>query len=305
MCPVLCSGNGKYTNGQCFCDNGWYGSECSTEIGQCEVPDCSGNGDCISGKWYDWFELSSSSLKFFISIHYSICKSGFTGLACEQATCSNPNCTGNGICIGNRCTCFSSFTGEDCEIKISTSDKICSNNGYFDYMLRMCVCKNGWNGLTCATDNQNCMDQSCRTCKQGWSGLNCQVVGVQECDSRCSMHGVCANGTCKCSYGYQGRNCQTRNFCFWLFCCNESFSFYIHFFFNISTFQIEQLVVRKTAVQMELAKNSATSTSAYVDTAGSGRHAIWQQSSYAMMTSTTTRVFDKQHNYLVTIFNLK
>ncbi len=28
-----------------------------------------------------------------------------------------------------------------------------------------------------------------------------------QCDIRCSEHGICVNGTCNCSPGYQGRNC--------------------------------------------------------------------------------------------------
>lgn len=50
VCPVLCSGRGDYINGQCQCNPGWKGRECSLKHDECEVPDCSGHGKCSGGK---------------------------------------------------------------------------------------------------------------------------------------------------------------------------------------------------------------------------------------------------------------
>ncbi len=53
----------------------------------------------------------------------------------------------------------------------------------------------------------NCLDQRCSTCRNGWSGVDCLEKAPLKCDPRCQLHGICVNGTCSCSPGYQGRNC--------------------------------------------------------------------------------------------------
>lgn len=50
VCPVLCSQHGEYINGECQCNPGWKGKECSLRHDECEVPDCNGHGHCVSGK---------------------------------------------------------------------------------------------------------------------------------------------------------------------------------------------------------------------------------------------------------------
>ena len=76
MCPVLCSGQGDYSGGECVCRPGWKGKECNVRwvsrghavsrvtrsrvtchvsrvtcrYEECEVPDCSGHGHCEDGK---------------------------------------------------------------------------------------------------------------------------------------------------------------------------------------------------------------------------------------------------------------
>lgn len=48
--PVLCSQRGDYINGECQCNPGWKGKECSLRHDECEVPDCNGHGHCDNGK---------------------------------------------------------------------------------------------------------------------------------------------------------------------------------------------------------------------------------------------------------------
>lgn len=50
VCPVLCSQRGEYINGECQCNPGWKGKECSLRHDECEVADCNGHGHCVSGK---------------------------------------------------------------------------------------------------------------------------------------------------------------------------------------------------------------------------------------------------------------
>lgn len=47
---MLCSQRGEYINGECHCNPGWKGKECSLRHDECEVADCNGHGHCVSGK---------------------------------------------------------------------------------------------------------------------------------------------------------------------------------------------------------------------------------------------------------------
>ena len=49
VCPVLCSGKGQYSNGECICSAGWKGKECQLRQDECEVKDCNGHGECVDG----------------------------------------------------------------------------------------------------------------------------------------------------------------------------------------------------------------------------------------------------------------
>jgi teneurin len=83
----------------------------------------------------------------------------------------------------------------------------CSNNGEFDYSMRICKCNKGWTDSDCSR-NENCIDKSCKNCKSGWNGLNCEIKSIETCSSKCLLNGICVNNTCICSPGFQGRNCE-------------------------------------------------------------------------------------------------
>ena len=65
ICPLLCSSNGDYEDGQCKCYPGWKGVECHLRHDECEVADCSGHGKCVNGD--------------------CVCSRGFAGNACEKS----------------------------------------------------------------------------------------------------------------------------------------------------------------------------------------------------------------------------
>lgn len=71
---MLCSQRGEYINGECQCNPGWKGKECSLRHDECEVPDCNGHGHCVNGK--------------------CTCVLGYKGKFCEQGKIN--------ICIINR-----------------------------------------------------------------------------------------------------------------------------------------------------------------------------------------------------------
>ena len=190
-CPILCNGHGNYKNGKCVCSFDWHGIECDIPIDQCENPECSGNGVCENGK--------------------CLCFIGYEGKSCEIESCISQNCSNNGICLRGKCVCFNNYTGVDCgTVLAETTNSLCSNHGDFDYSTKRCFCNQGWLGMDCA-QNENCIDTNCNHCKKGWTGVNCLHKAPMGCDSRCERHGICVNGTCKCSTGFQGRNCDINN----------------------------------------------------------------------------------------------
>ena len=65
-CPLLCGGHGDYVNGECDCQPGWKGKECSLRHDECEISDCSGHGHCQEGR--------------------CVCMKGFTGEFCQKGT---------------------------------------------------------------------------------------------------------------------------------------------------------------------------------------------------------------------------
>lgn len=185
-CPVLCSAHGYYENGKCSCFFDWHGSECQVPRDQCEMPDCNGNGVCgEKGRCR--------------------CFKGFEGKFCEKQSCNSPN----GVFLeeAGKCVCFANYTGFDCgSVLVQSIDSICSNHGNFSFESRQCKCEHGWQGPQCF-QSENCIDKTCVTCINGWSGPNCLTQVPLKCDTRCNQHGLCLNGTCQCSPGYQGRNC--------------------------------------------------------------------------------------------------
>jgi hypothetical protein len=187
-CPIICNAHGKLEKGKCVCDSQWQGIDCATPIGECEVPDCNGNGECIRGA--------------------CVCTKGFGGKNCEQIACPR-DCSNNGVCImpNAECKCFANYTGVDCSKSLPSISDICSNHGDFDYERKSCTCNRGWSGADCSR-NDHCLDKLCSICKNGWSGMNCMQAVPYSCDPRCNQHGLCVNGTCICSPGYQGRNCE-------------------------------------------------------------------------------------------------
>lgn len=184
-CPVLCNGNGVFEHGKCQCNLGFHGNDCSLTLEQCQVPNCNNKGDCLNGQCQ--------------------CYKGYSGEFCDQITCES-NCSNNGICQSGTCQCFAGYSGYDCSQIVPSISSLCQNHGEFQYESKTCKCNSGWTGPDCSR-NEHCLDIMCTVCVNGWSGVNCMQQVPLQCDIRCQEHGICVNGTCNCSPGYQGRNC--------------------------------------------------------------------------------------------------
>ena len=164
----------------------WHGKECEIPISQCEELQCNRNGICVNG--------------------ICSCYIGFEGINCEIETCFAGKCLNNGTCIQGKCVCSSNY-GIDCStVLIQNKSYLCTNNGEYDFLNKICKCYQGWTGIECS-ENENCSDKGCNLCKDGITGFNCSTKDIISCDFRCKDHGICVNGSCECSPGYRGRNC--------------------------------------------------------------------------------------------------
>ncbi|KAG6798618.1 teneurin-m isoform X2 [Apis mellifera caucasica] len=192
--PTILILEGEYINGECQCNPGWKGKECSLRHDECEVPDCNGHGHCTNGKCN--------------------CVRGYKGKYCEEVDCPHPTCSGHGFCAEGTCICKKGWKGADC----SQMDKEalqclpdCSGHGNFDLETQTCLCEPMWSGDDCSKElcdldcgpHGHCVDNAC-DCLPGWSG---ELCNLKQCDPRCNEHGQCKNGTCLCVTGWNGKHC--------------------------------------------------------------------------------------------------
>ena len=99
-CKVGCHPTGGYCNqpGQCRCNSGWSGTNCS-------VPDCPNkcqNGACNVP-------------------NNCVCNDGWNGVNCTQPVCHQKcNPTGGQCTAPDTCTCNAEWTGGLCDVPVST-----------------------------------------------------------------------------------------------------------------------------------------------------------------------------------------
>ncbi|XP_035672641.1 fibropellin-1-like isoform X2 [Branchiostoma floridae] len=120
---------------------------------------------------------------------------GSDGRSCISDTCLPNPCQNGGQCIGEddsySCDCLDGFSGVNCLTNINEcASGPCQNGGQ---------CQDGDNSYSC-------------DCPDGFSGVNCQT-NINECASGpCQNGGQCQDGdnsyTCDCPDGFSGVNCQ-------------------------------------------------------------------------------------------------
>ena len=233
---VVCSGHGYcadsngfgedgYGQGQCVCEDGWTGTECSEPACMRSIPRSSnatgvgakrpcgglGQGACVSGACF--------------------CRAGFTPPACAGSECPN-DCSGNGVCMGDegKCACDNGFGGDDCS-EPACCDPDCNNHG--TCKSGRCHCEADFFGPGCADDRtekiqeegvnataicealKNCygrgfcnVDTKSCECEEGYYGETCLK---KKCLQGCNGRGECNdNGICECEDGYGGKFCGRR-----------------------------------------------------------------------------------------------
>ncbi|EPY80078.1 tenascin isoform 1 [Camelus ferus] len=195
-CGCNCHLRGQCLDGQCVCDEGFTGEDCS----QVACPsDCNDQGNeehgrCVDGR--------------------CVCQDGFAGEDCREPLCLN-NCHNRGRCVENECVCDEGFTGEDCGELICPND--CFDRGRC--VNGTCFCEEGFEGedcgrLTCphaCRGHGRCEEGQC-VCDEGFAGADC---GEKRCPSDChhrgrcvdGRRGRCVQGKCVCEHGFQGYDC--------------------------------------------------------------------------------------------------
>ena len=136
--PVDCNRHGNCVEGDCVCRPGWKGPACDLSTSLCDVSDCNGRGSCRSGM--------------------CDCRPGFKGIHCEITDCLDPNCSGHGSCFEGRCICKPGWMGNNCssvDQRFGKHFPNCSSRGVFDIETERCSCFSGFTGDRCDIDRCN------------------------------------------------------------------------------------------------------------------------------------------------------
>lgn len=190
------------TNGECLCFEGWNGTNCENNIDECANSDsyqCTTNSEC--------FDTNGS--------YVCKCKDGYTKTATGQCQ-----------------VCSSSFYGDSCRFQCSCN---IFNTRSCDHVTGVCLCYDGWSGISCTedineclneticTDNSKCTnkngsyecicnngfyktdDGTCSVCKDGHYGHSCELLCG--CNSKTTQYCDPENGTCICNKGWHGPLC--------------------------------------------------------------------------------------------------
>lgn len=159
VCPVLCSQRGEYINGECQCNPGWKGKECSLRHDECEVPDCNGHGHCVNGKCacvggykgkFCEEGKKEEERKKKIDIQDAMI---ITGMIYFLVDCPHPTCSGHGFCLEGTCLCKKGWKGTDCATMDNEALQClpdCSGHGTFDLETQTCTCEAKWSGDDCS-----------------------------------------------------------------------------------------------------------------------------------------------------------
>uniref|UniRef100_A0A670YKS9 Platelet endothelial aggregation receptor 1 n=1 Tax=Pseudonaja textilis TaxID=8673 RepID=A0A670YKS9_PSETE len=189
---------------QCQCEQGWRGSDCSSECSdQSWGPNCQSPCTCLNGGSCD--PLTGACT----------CPPGYHGQECQEPCATGTygqgcqldcHCQNGASCslVNGACLCSPGYAGPHCETLCPNSTHgfqcaafcPCQNGGVCHLpSSSKCACPSGWTGDICST-----------RCPVGHFGFSCQ----EEC--RCHNGGQCDpdSGQCRCAPGYLGEECREK-----------------------------------------------------------------------------------------------
>lgn len=195
----------------CNCAPGFTGRQCTQMETPCSPDPCGINGYC--NPILDHYGYENYSDKQYICR----CKPGFRGVNCEENIneCLNATCHNGGLCIDGvnsyECECKWPYTGRYCQTKMSCrTNNICQNNGvcletvskYFGKKIIKCECQAGFEGPDCSIKVNKCLNRPCLN-----NGDCVPLINDYQCH---------------CSGGFQGKNCDRIDQCFYKPCENNA-----------------------------------------------------------------------------------
>jgi hypothetical protein len=136
-CPKNCSLHGQCSYGSCFCDDGYYGVDCS-------------NSSC-PGDFCYYDAMNVQHCTHCCSATYEQGDNSSYLFNRRKTPCSlQHKGESHGVCDGfGMCMCAPPFIGDDCSMRDCQGN--CSGHGdcSVEYPHSRCLCDTGWTGLTC------------------------------------------------------------------------------------------------------------------------------------------------------------
>ncbi|KAK3912487.1 Protein jagged-1b [Frankliniella fusca] len=205
-----------HTGYHCHCPEHWHGKNCDHAA---LVSDSCGGGGAVCGEHGRCISTPAGSYK-------CVCAPGYTGRHChesEYAQLHQPPRRAKCTASGCNTMCFSPASDiNDCKLNPCLNGGTCVDrvNSF------QCICKEGWEGDTCAINRNDCEPNPCRnngtcsdrvadfycSCRDGWKGKTCSLRN-SHCD-----RGTCRNGgdcrdlghtfACQCPPDWEGTVCQ-------------------------------------------------------------------------------------------------